>query len=651
MEADTRNSDRRCVAPEEGAKMEQRERGPKYIGGDDLADGLVPILPCTAVMRIEDYALIGDCETGALISSDGSIDWLCWPRFDSGACFAALLGNPEHGRWRIAPAGAITHVDRRYRGDSLILETTFVTASGEVTVVDFMPPIGPQSELVRMVVGVRGEVAMHVELVLRFAYGALVPWVTRLDGGGLRAIAGPDMVVLRGDVHLHGENLTSVADFTIRAGETRSFVLSWRPSHKPNPDPVDANAALRETESFWREWSSRCTYQGEFREPVLRSLLTLKALTYRPTGGLVAAATTSLPEEIGGIRNWDYRLCWLRDATLTLVALMDGGYYDEARAWRDWLLRAAAGSPDQVQIMYGLAGERRLSEWEVPWLPGYEGSRPVRIGNAAHEQLQLDVFGEVMDALHQARRGDMPESEDAWHLERALVAHLERICASPDYGIWEVRGHPQHFTHSKVMVWVALDRAIRSAELYRLDGPLDRWIALRRQLHDEICERAFDHSAGSFMQAYGSKQVDASLLLMPLVGFLPATDERVRGTVRRIEQRLLVDGFVCRYDSALTDDGLPPGEGAFLACTFWLCDNYLLQGRQAEARKLFDRLLAIRNDVGLLAEEYHPGSRRQVGNFPQAFSHVALVSTAFNIQRAERRAAPRRTGEWSVVRA
>ena len=600
------------------------------------------------IMRIEDYALIGDCETGALIGCDGSIDWLCWPRFDSGACFAALLGNPEHGRWRIAPTGDVTRVERRYRGESLILETTFVTESGAVTVIDFMPPVGPQSELVRMVVGVRGEVAMHVDLVLRFAYGATVPWVTRMDGGGLRAIAGPDMVVLRGDVRLHGENLTSVADFTIHAGETRSFVLSWRPSHKAVPDPVDATVALRETEDYWRQWASRCTYQGEYREPVLRSLLTLKALTYGPTGGIVAAATTSLPEELGGVRNWDYRLCWLRDATLTLVALMDAGYYDEARAWRDWLLRAAAGSPDQAQIMYGLGGERRLLEWEVPWLPGYEGSVPVRVGNAAHGQLQLDVFGEVIDALHQARRGHMPESEDAWHLERALVAHLERIYSSPDHGIWEVRGHPQHFTHSKVMVWVALDRAIRSAELCRLDGPLDRWMALRKQLHDEICERAFDPSVGSFMQAYGSKEVDASLLLMPIVGFLPATDERVRGTVRLIEQRLFVDGFVYRYDSALTDDGLPPGEGAFLACTFWLCDNYLLQGRQAEARKLFERLLAIRNDVGLLAEEYHPGARRQVGNYPQAFSHVALVSTAFNIQRAERRAAPRRTGEHPV---
>ena len=593
--------------------------------------------------RIEDYALIGDCETGALIGRDGSIDWLCWPRFDSGACFAALLGGPEHGRWRIAPAGDVVRTERRYRGDSLILETTFVTDSGSATVIDFMPPIGPQSEVVRTVVGISGEVAMHVELILRFGYGALVPWVTRHGGNGLRAIAGPDMVVLHADVPLHGENLTSVADFTIRKGESKSFTLSWRPSHKPPPDPVDAVAALRETEEYWRDWSSQCRYDGEFREPVLRSLLTLKALTYGPTGGIVAAATTSLPEEIGGIRNWDYRLCWLRDATLTLVALMDAGYYDEARAWRDWLLRAAAGSPDQMQIMFGLGGERRLLEWTADWLPGYEGSRPVRIGNAAHSQLQIDVFGEVIDALHQARKGKMPESEDAWHLEVALLAHLERVCDKPDHGIWEVRGDPQHFTHSKVMAWVALDRAIKSAELYGLDGPVAHWSRLRRDLHEEVCSRAFDAKVGSFMQAYGSAEVDASLLLMPLVGFLPADDPRVVGTVRCIEQRLLVDGLVYRYDSALTDDGLPPGEGAFLACTFWLVDNYLLQGRHAEARRLFGHLLSIRNDVGLLAEEYHPVLRRHLGNFPQAFSHVALVSTAFNMQRSERRAAPRRS--------
>ncbi|HET9799678.1 MAG TPA: glycoside hydrolase family 15 protein [Gemmatimonadaceae bacterium] len=602
-------------------------------------------------MLIEDYALIGDCETGALVGRNGSIDWLCWPRFDSGACFAALLGGPEHGRWRIAPSCDVTHIERRYRGGTMILETTFVTESGSATVTDFMPPVGPQSELVRIVTGVRGEVPMHVELVLRFGYGALVPWVTRHGEKGLRAIAGPDMVVLHGDVALHGENLTSVGDFVIREGETRCLTLTWRPSHKPAPDPIDALRALRETEKYWLDWSSRCRYEGDFHEAVLRSLLTLKALTYGPTGGIVAAASTSLPEEIGGVRNWDYRLCWLRDATLTLVALMDGGYYDEALAWRDWLLRAAAGSPDQIQIMYGLAGEHRLTEWEVGWLPGYESSSPVRIGNAAHGQLQLDVFGEVMDALHQARRGHMPESDEAWHLERALVSHLERICNLPDHGIWEVRGPPQHFTHSKLMVWVALDRSIRSAQLCRLDGPIARWTALRDQLHHEICERGFDHRADTFVQSYGSKEVDASLLLMPLVGFLPAGDPRVRGTVAAIEKRLFVDGFVYRYDSALTDDGLPPGEGAFLACTFWLADNYLLQGRHAEACRIFEQLLSIRNDVGLLAEEYHPVLRRQVGNFPQAFSHVALVSTAFNLQRADRRATPRRAANGSYAEA
>ncbi len=597
--------------------------------------------------KIEDYALIGDLQTCALVARDGSIDWMCVPRFDSPACFAALLGTPDHGRWKIAPRDPVLAVERRYRDDTLILETTFTTATGRVRVVDFMPIRTEAIDLMRIVEGVEGRVPMRMDFAIRFDYGSIVPWVRSIDGA-IRAIAGPDTVYLRAEVPMRGEDLTTVSDFDVAAGERVAFDLTWTDSQHPQPPRENPYDSLEELDRFWREWSSRCTYRGEFREPVLRSLLTLKALTYRPTGGLVAAATTSLPEEIGGVRNWDYRLCWLRDATLTLVALMDGGYYDEARAWRDWLLRAAAGSPDQVQIMYGLAGERRLSEWEAPWLPGYEGSRPVRIGNAAHGQLQLDVFGEVIDALHQARRGKMPESEDAWHLECAFISHLERICASPDHGIWEVRGHPQHFTHSKVMVWVALDRAIGSAELCQLEAPLERWRALRRRLHAEICERAFDPSVGSFMQAYGSKQVDASLLLMPLVGFLPATDERVRGTVRRIEERLLADGFVCRYDSALTDDGLPPGEGAFLACTFWLCDNYLLQGRHAEARQLFQRLLAIRNDVGLLAEEYHPGTGRQVGNFPQAFSHVALVSTAFNMQRSERRAAPRRTGTVSA---
>ena len=593
---------------------------------------------------IEDYALIGDCESAALVGRDGSIDWLCWPRFDSGACFAALLGGPENGRWRIAPVNDDVRVERCYRGESMILETTFTTSTGAVTIVDFMPPVGTQSDLVRMIVGKKGSVTLRVELLLRFGYGAQVPWVTRLDDHSLRAISGPDMVVLHMDTPLHGEGLSTVGEVTVNAGETRSFVLTWRASHEPPPTPVNPAKALHETEEFWNEWSSRCTYQGEFRDTVLRSLLTLKALTFRPTGGIVAAPTTSLPEELGSARNWDYRVCWLRDATLTLIGLMDAGYYDEARAWRDWLLRAAAGSPDQVQIMYGLAGERRLLEWEVPWLSGYAASTPVRIGNAAHAQLQIDVFGEVMDAFHQARMGGMPESVDAWQLECALAAHLETVWTEPDNGIWEVRGGRQHFTHSKVMAWVAFDRAIRSAESCGLRGPVEHWRALRKKTHQEICARGYNQALGSFVQSYESKQVDASLLLLPLVGFLPANDPRILGTVRAIEQRLLVDGFVYRYDSTHTDDGLPPGEGAFLACSFWLADNYLLQGRQRDARELFARLLSIRNDVGLLAEEYHPGLRRQLGNFPQGFSHVAIVSTALNMHRAERRAAPRRSG-------
>lgn len=601
---------------------------------------------------IEDYALVGDCETAALVGRDGSVDWLCWPRFDSGACFAALLGSSEHGRWRVAPLDERATVTRRYRGDTMILETTFTTEEGSVLVIDFMPPTGGNSDLVRIIVGQEGSVQMRSELVLRFGYGAIVPWVTLLDDGALRAIAGPDMVVLRTDVPQRGLGLRTESEFVVSAGETVPFVLTWSPSYKPQPEAVDPLQALELTESFWLDWSSRCTYQGEWREAVMRSLLTLKALTFRPTGGIVAAATTSLPEELGGTRNWDYRVCWLRDATLTLLALMDGGYYEEAQAWRDWLLRAAAGSPDQVQIMYGLRGERQLLEWEVPWLPGYEHSTPVRIGNAAHSQLQIDVFGEVMDALHSARSGGLPESEVAWQLEKALVKHLERVWTSPDQGIWEVRGAPQHFTHSKVMAWVAMDRVIRSAEDFKLDGPLDDWRALRAQIHAEVCERAYDPELGSFVQAYGSKQLDASLLLMPLVGFLPAADERVLGTVKAIEQRLLAEGFVYRYDALLTEDGLPGGEGAFLACSFWLADNYLLIGRDADARRLFQRLLAVRNDVGLLAEEYDPGKKRQVGNYPQAFSHIALVTTAFNLERAkataqsgyrgaERRARPR----------
>ena len=581
--------------------------------------------------RIEDYALIGDCETAALVSLRGSIDWLCWPRFDSGACFAALLGTHQNGRWLLAPVDANARVSRRYRGDTLILETDYETNDGAVRVIDFMPLRDHRSNVVRTVVGLRGRVAMHTQIIFRFEYGSVVPWVSRLDDGSLRAIAGPDMVVVTSDIELRGKDLTTVGEFTVGEGDRASFVMTWGPSHQPPPRTGDPNTALRSTEQFWTHWAEVCKYRGEWREPVMRSLLTLKALTYAPTGGIVAAPTTSLPEQIGGVRNWDYRFCWLRDATLTLLALMDAGYFREAEAWRDWLLRAAAGSPDQAQIMYGIAGERTLREWELPWLPGYENSKPVRLGNAAHEQMQLDVYGEVMDALHQARLGRINEIPEAWSLEKALAKRLEQIWEQPDQSIWEVRGAPQHFTHSKVMAWVAFDRAIKSAEMFRLDGPIDHWRALRDKIHADVCAKAFDPSVNAFVQSYGSKLADASVLLIPLVGFLPPSDPRVRGTVEYVEKHLLVDGFVLRYDSAATDDGLPEGEAAFLACSFWLADNYILLGRRADAVRLFERLLSLRNDVGLLAEGYDPRLRRQAGNFPQAFSHIALLSTAFNL--------------------
>ena len=592
---------------------------------------------------IEDYALLGDCETAALVSRAGSIDWLCWPRFDSGACFAALLGGPEYGHWSIAPLAPVRRTTRRYRGHSLVLETDIETAEGAVTLIDFMPPRDGASDLVRLVVGRRGRVAMRTELVLRFDYGSIVPWVNRMDDGSLRAIAGPDMVVLQTSIPLQGEGLTSAAEFSVAAGETVSFVLAYDASHRPLPPRIDAMAALAQTEAFWAEWAGRCTYRGDWPDAVMRSLVTLKSLIYQPTGGIVAAPTTSLPEHFGGTRNWDYRYCWLRDATLTLLTLMDAGYYEEASAWRDWLLRAAAGSPSQLKIMYGIAGEHRLPEWEVPWLPGYEGSSPVRIGNAAHAQLQLDVFGEVMDALYQARRGGLPASEEAWRLSQALIAHLEEIWRQPDDGIWEVRGGRRHFVHSKVMAWVALDRVVTAIEQFGVTGPADRWRALRQQVHDEVCRDGFDSTLGSFVQSYGSRQLDASLLMIPLVGFLPPSDPRVRGTVAAIEERLMSDGLVMRYDTSTAIDGLPPGEGAFLACSFWLADNYVLLGRRAEARALFERLLSLRNDVGLLAEEYDPRLRRQAGNFPQAFSHIALVDTALNLDSAARPAEQRST--------
>jgi len=592
--------------------------------------------------RIEDYALIGDCEAAALVGRDGSIDWLCWPRFDSDACFAALLGSSDNGRWRIAPCDEGVRVTRRYRPNTLILETRFESRDGAATLIDFMPIRAGNSSVVRIVVGERGRITMRSEVVLRFGYGAIVPWVTRLVDGTLRAIAGPDMVVLRTPVALTGQNMRTVGEFEVVAGENVPFVLSYASSHLPPPGPLDPRASLDATEAFWTEWSGRCPPAGHCSEAVVRSLITLKACTYLPTGAIVAAPTTSLPEQLGGTRNWDYRFCWLRDATLILLALVHAGYSEEAYAWREWLLRAVAGSPGQVQIMYGIAGERRLSEWEVPWLPGYEGSKPVRIGNAASGQLQLDVFGELTDALYQARfHGLVAADPSAWALQQAALVHLERIWSNPDEGIWEVRGGPQHFTYSKVMCWVAFDRAISSTEQFGLEGPVDHWREVRATIHADVCQRGFDAELGTFVQSYGSKQLDASLLQLPLVGFLPAQDPRVRGTVAAIEKRLLVDGFVMRYDGGKTGDGLPPGEGAFLACSFWLVDAYVLQGRHAEARRLFDRLLALRNDVGLLSEEYDPVAKRLVGNFPQAFSHVGLINSAFNLTRLEKPAEQR----------
>lgn len=592
--------------------------------------------------RIEDYALLGDCETAALVSKDGSIDWLCWPRFDSDACFAALLGTPDNGRWLIAPCDGAARITRGYRGDTLVLETRIETDDGAALLIEFMPVRGSaNSDVVRIVIGERGTVRMRTELAIRYGYGKAVPWVSKLDDGGLKAVSGPDMIVLHGPVQLRGEGLKSVGEFTVSAGERKAFVLTYGPSHLPVPAAVDADAALDQTEAFWTEWSARGDTEGEWPEAVRRSLVTLKALTYAPTGGIVAAPTTSLPEQLGGSRNWDYRFCWLRDATLTLLSLMNSGHFEEAKAWRDWLVRAAAGAPRQMQILYGIAGERRTIEWEAEWLPGYEGSRPVRIGNAAHDQLQIDVYGEVMDALHQARRVGLAPSESAWALQRALLDHLESIWREPDEGIWEVRGGRRHFTFSKVMAWAAFDRGIKGVEEFGLEGPVDHWRELRDQVYEDVCRCGFDGELGSFVQSYGSKQLDASLLLLPTLGFLPASDPRIRGTVEAIERSLLVDGLVLRYDTAETSDGLPAGEGAFMACSFWLVDVYVLMGRVDDARQLFERLLALRNDVGLLAEEYDTAARRQVGNFPQAFSHISLLNSAQNLSRANKPAEQR----------
>jgi GH15 family glucan-1,4-alpha-glucosidase len=584
--------------------------------------------------RIEDYAVIGNCETMALVGRDGSIDWLGLPRFDSAACLAALLGGPEHGRWQIAPT-APSSVTRRYRGDTLILETVFANDLAEVVVIDFMSRRDGVSDLIRMVRGVRGTMTMAMELIVRFDYGAAVPWVTRRDDGRLELIAGPDRLILDTSVPLRGEDMRTVGEFDVVAGQDVTFTLSWTPSYHSDPEPLPAASALSQVEQFWARWSSTFKPQSEWSDAVLRSLLTLKGLSHWETGGIVAAATTSLPEKIGGARNWDYRYCWLRDAAFTLFALMQSGFLDEAKAWRQWLLRAVAGSPDKLQIMYGVAGERRLDEYVASWLPGYEGSTPVRIGNAAAGQVQLDVFGEVIGALYIARRSGLAAEASSWDLECALVAYLETIWDQPDEGIWEVRGGRRQFTHSKVMAWVAFDRAIRSAEEFDLQAPLDRWRTVRARIHDDVCRNGFDAKRDSFTQSYGSGALDASLLLIPMVGFLPATDPRVAGTIKAIENSLMRDGFVLRYDTGASNDGLPPGEGVFLPCSFWLVNAYVHQGRLDEARALFERLLTLRNDVGLLSEEYDPAAKRQVGNFPQAFSHLALISAARNLSAAE----------------
>jgi len=578
-------------------------------------------------LPIEDYALIGDCHSAALVGRDGSIDWLCMPRFDSDACFAALLGSPEHGRWLLAPAGTSHKVQRRYREGTLILETDFETDDGAVRVIDCMPMADGRHGLVRIVEGLRGRVPMRMELIIRFDYGSIVPWV-RQDDGVLVATAGPDTLELLAGAEVHGENLATVAEFAVRDGERVSFTLNYRRSHDPAQPVIDAEWALHATERAWCAWSARCRYQGEWHEPVLRSLLTLKALTYEPTGGIVAAPTTSLPERMGGVRNWDYRYCWLRDATFTLNALLLAGYHDEATAWRQWLLRAVAGKPENLQILYSIVGRRRLDESEVPWLPGYGGAAPVRVGNAASSQFQLDVYGEVMDTLHLARTAGFEPESAAWDIQILLLKFLEDHWQDPDEGIWEVRGPRRHFTHSKMMAWVAFDRAVKDAEAFKLEGPVERWRELRAAIQQQVCERGFDAARNTFVQSYDSQHLDASLLLIPLVGFLPPEDERVLGTIAAIEKHLLMDGFVRRYSSDADVDGLPPGEGAFLPCSFWLADCMVLSGRREEGRALFERLLALRNDLGLLSEEYDPAQRHLLGNFPQALTHMALINTA-----------------------
>jgi GH15 family glucan-1,4-alpha-glucosidase len=584
--------------------------------------------------RIEDYALIGDTQTAALVGRNGSIDWLCVPRFDSGAVFAALLGDRNNGHWLIAPAGGLERVERKYIENTLVLETTFHTDDGVVRITDCMPIRGKSVDIVRMVEGISGRVPMHMDMTIRFDYGSIVPWVGRGDDNTLHAVAGPDAISFRTSVHTHGADKATVADFVVSAGEKVPFILAYHQSHVTPPRALDAERAIKETARWWRKWARQCVYDGKWQEAVMRSLITLKALTYEPTGGIVAAPTTSLPEWIGSVRNWDYRYCWLRDATLTLSSMTIGGYTEEALAWRDWLVRAAAGDPEDLQIMYGPGGERRLTEYTLDWLDGYEHSTPVRVGNAASEQFQLDVYGEVLSTLYQTRSLiDDGNHQNSWPLEIALLTALEELWRHPDDGIWEVRGPRQHFTHSKVMAWLAFDRAVANVEEFGLDGPVERWRSVRDEIHQQICDEAWDSELNAFTQAYGSKKLDAAVLMMPIIGFLPGNDPRIVGTVEAIEQKLLFEGFVARYETSADGavDGLPAGEGVFLPCSFWLADNLAMIGRVDDAVALFERLVALVNDVGLLSEEYDGGERRQLGNFPQAFTHVCLVNTAAHL--------------------
>ena len=583
--------------------------------------------------RIEDYAVIGDCRTTALVCRDGSIDWLCVPRFDSAACFTALLGDKSNGRWLVQPAGKITKTSRQYRGESLILETHFTTSTGKVRVIDFMPPDSPNCSIVRLVECLEGRMAMRTELAIRFDYGVTIPWVSRRDSRTMTAVAGPHMLTFRTPAEVKGENMHSVAEFTLRKGESMPFVLAYSESFQPLPLSVDAHISLEETERYWRRWSGICKVKGKWRNAIMRSLLTLKSLSYAPTGGIVAAATTSLPEKIGGTRNWDYRFCWLRDATFILLAFLNAGYREEAAVWLNWLLKVIAGAPEQLQTIYNVMGEKRLDELELPLLPGYENSRPVRIGNAAYTQLQIDIYGELADVVAQARAGGLPLSPRSTELRSVFMKHLEKTWRLPDEGIWEIRGAPQHFVHSKVMAWVAFDRASKEPDSTARQKA--HWRKVARQIHDHVCKNGVDKKRGCFVQAYGSQQMDASLLLLPLVGFLPCSDKRIKATVREIEKRLVRKGLVRRYETVTGVDGLPPGEGAFLACSFWLADNYNLMGRRKEALRLFGRLKRLANDLGLYAEEYDTEDRRMLGNFPQAFSHVALINTALNLMMSE----------------